>query len=281
MDWSRAEVDAVIRDYFSMLKAELAGQRFNKAAHRRRLLSQLDGRSEQSVEFKHMNISAALLQMGCQHIRGYRPLPNLQQLLAERVGAELLADQELAALAREAAQRPAVNEPLVQFDRMQVDPPSLQVHELGEPALALEGPWDRCVQVDFLQLEARNRSLGMAGEQLVVEYEQERLRRCGRPDLSDRVEHSALVRGDGAGFDVLSFDVDDSERYIEVKTTSSGFLTPFWLSARELEFSQRNASRFHLYRLFDFRRRPRLFDLLGAVNESCRLEPVSYRASWN
>jgi len=46
-----------------MLAAELAGAPYNKAAHRRALLPRLQNRSEQSIEFKHANISAALLDV--------------------------------------------------------------------------------------------------------------------------------------------------------------------------------------------------------------------------
>jgi hypothetical protein len=56
-DWSREEVEAIIDDYLAMLAAELAGVRYNKAAHRRDLLPRLADRSEQSGEFKHANIS--------------------------------------------------------------------------------------------------------------------------------------------------------------------------------------------------------------------------------
>ena len=34
-DWSSAELDAIVTDYFAMLREEQAGQRYNKAAHRR------------------------------------------------------------------------------------------------------------------------------------------------------------------------------------------------------------------------------------------------------
>jgi len=60
--WSRAEVEAIAADYLDMLSPELSGVPYNKAAHRRSLLVKLNGRSEPSIEFKHANISAALLE---------------------------------------------------------------------------------------------------------------------------------------------------------------------------------------------------------------------------
>ena len=62
--WSRDEVDLIVADYFTMLKAELAGEPYSKAEHNRALQPLLDGRSKSSIEFKHRNISAVLVAMG-------------------------------------------------------------------------------------------------------------------------------------------------------------------------------------------------------------------------
>jgi hypothetical protein len=133
---------------------------------------------------------------------------------------------------------------------------------------------------DYLDREVRNRSLGLAGEEFVVSYERERLRQAGEKRLGDRVEHVSVAKGDGLGYDVLSFDIDGRERFIEVKTTSFGKQTPFFVSRNELEFSDLARDQYHLYRLFEFRRQPRMFDLVGSVRGNCRLDPVTYRASF-
>ena len=85
VDWTRSEVEAIVDDYLSMLTSELAGTPFSKTSHRRALLARLNSRSEQSVEFKHANISAALLDAGLPYINGYKPRSNYQALLAEVV----------------------------------------------------------------------------------------------------------------------------------------------------------------------------------------------------
>jgi hypothetical protein len=96
--------------------------------------------------------------------------------------------------------------------------------------------------------------------------------------LADRIEHVSKTKGDGAGFDILSFETDGRERFIEVKTTAYIAETPFYLSRNELSFSTEEAAKFHLYRLFNFRKQPRMFTLKGALDANCRLDPVSYRA---
>jgi hypothetical protein len=80
VDWSDTEIDLTVADYFQMLMQELAGIEYNKSAHRRALLSQLD-RPEGAIEFKHQNISAILLGLGHPWIEGYKPASNYQAAL--------------------------------------------------------------------------------------------------------------------------------------------------------------------------------------------------------
>jgi hypothetical protein len=82
------------------------------------------------------------------------------------------------------------------------------------------------------------------------------------------------------GFDVLSFDeADDSEWWIEVKTTGLGKHFPFYVSANEVRCSEDCPERFRLYRVFDFSREPRIYKVEGSLSRECRLVPMVYRAS--
>ena len=110
----------------------------------------------------------------------------------------------------------------------------------------------------------------------MVAYERARLHGLGKKTLSDQVEHVAETKGDGLGFDVLSFEESGRERFIEVKTTAFAMETPFFISRNEVEFSKSFAKQFQLYRLFEFRKLPRMFSLLGVINENCILDPVTY-----
>ncbi len=62
--WSREEVEAAVADYFVMLRKELSGEQYNKAEHNRLLQNLLSGRSHGSVERKHQNTSAVLIDLG-------------------------------------------------------------------------------------------------------------------------------------------------------------------------------------------------------------------------
>jgi hypothetical protein len=70
-DWSREENEAIVADYLAMLLAERSGRTYSKTEHRRLLSPLLNARSDTSIERKHMNISAALLdlQFGSQVVK--------------------------------------------------------------------------------------------------------------------------------------------------------------------------------------------------------------------
>ena len=78
--------------------------------------------------------------------------------------------------------------------------------------------------------------------------------------------------GDSAGFDILSFEEDAHERFIEVKTTNGGVGSSFLVSHNELEFSKEAGDQFHLYRVFQFRDGPRLFTLPGDLSQHVHLQ---------
>jgi hypothetical protein len=89
-DWTEAEVELIVRDYMEMLSAELRGEKYVKAKHRRRLEPLLDHRTKGAIERRYQNISAVLQEMGYRFIQGYKPLGNYQALLKEVVSRVVL-----------------------------------------------------------------------------------------------------------------------------------------------------------------------------------------------
>jgi hypothetical protein len=276
MDWSREEVEAIVADYLQMLTMELAGQNFNKTEHRRRLQSSLNERSDGSIEFKHGNISAVMIDLGFPYIRGYKPRANYQALLATVAEQQISGKATLDQVALAAVQQPAVAPIQADFSRVKSDAP-IMLHRAKEFETA---PLFRAIKRDYLEREARNQSLGLAGEEFVTLFEHWRLVELGQQRLAEKVEHVSQTKGDGLGYDVLSYDSDGKERFIEVKTTTFGRDTPFFVSRGELVLSHSAKDQFHLYRLFEFRNAPRLFDLTGSLDQHCLLDPVTYRASF-
>lgn len=275
--WSDSEVEAAVADYFRMLRHELTGQKYNKTEHRRALMEHLNNRSDSSVELKHQNISAVLIEMGIPYIDGYKPRFNYQRSLLPTAVADFLKAnpqfQQLFAVDSEAAaQIPAVEDFLSAWEKPP-KPEDRKASAIAAPK-AIYNPGG----VNYLEREARNQSLGEAGEQFVLNYERARLIRAGKESLADRIEQISATVGPSAGFDIRSFEENSTDRYIEAKTTKYGKNTPFFVTPNELRFSRENASRYCLYRLFRFRDSPRLFTLNGHVGDRCILEPSAFLA---
>lgn len=274
--WSDVEVRETVQDYFQMLRLELLGQKYNKTAHRQALLKKLNGRSGGAVERKHQNISAVLLELGVMPIQGYKPLSNYQARLYEVVAECVEADYALDEAALKAVERAAEYPLGIDLNAIVVPPPVVMMSAVREPRL----PWNQrpIIRRDYLERESRNRALGSAGENLVMEFEASRLHSLGKGKIADKIEQISKTKGDACGFDILSFEVSGKERFIEVKTTAYTAETPFFLSKGEVEFSAESHDQYWLYRVFNFRDSPKMFHLYGSVANTCRLDPASYRA---
>ena len=267
-DWTREHVETCVNAYIEHLKLDLQKRPFNKAQLYRDLAPQI-GRSESSVEFKFQNISAVLNEIGREWITGLAPLGNFQQLLANVVEEHIRNDEML-----------------------DVPLPRLAVEDLA--AFYVEAPPERATinkdlpdymqelvrKFDPVERDMRNRQLGEAGEEMVFEYEKRFLTGCDRADLAKEVKWVSKEEGDGAGYDILSFDPRGEKRFIEVKTTIGGNKTPFFVSRNEHRFAASNTENFCLFRVFNFRKDPRAFELKGPLERFLRLSTETYRADF-
>lgn len=277
-DWSREEVEAVVADYLDMLLAERRGEEVNKTEHRRNLRKILTKRSDGSIEFKHQNISAVLRDLEIPWIEGYKPASNYQELLRTVVEERVEEFKPLhEVIARQVSAMVEIPQITGDILAILVAPP--------EPDRTARPIYDRpkmrrpVARRNYLEIEARNDSIGRAGEELVVQFERQRLWKAGEKKLSDRVEQVSRTKGDGLGYDVLSFEKDGRERFIEVKTTQFGAMTPFFASRCEVEVSSELEKQYQLYRLYHFPKEPKLFQLKGALQQTCNLEPFTFQAS--
>lgn len=270
-DWTTAEIDLIVADYFDMLAMELRGQPFVKA-QRNAALQDLTGRSKGSIEFKHQNISAVLMRLGMPWIIGYKPMPNFQKALVDGVERHLDA-QGMILGAAEADSMAGLNEEATIF----IEPPPEKAAPASEPPAFVQ----RLVRkFDPAARDARYRALGRRGEESIFIFEQSRLRGHGRDDLARKVRWVAQEDGDGAGYDIRSFDLSGAERLIEVKTTTGHSTTPFFLSENERAFSEQRPDAFRLMRLYDFARQPKAFELIPPLDSSVILTPANWTASF-
>jgi hypothetical protein len=268
--WSDDELDAIVADYFSMLRAELSRQPYVKSHHSAVLMEQI-GRTHRSVEFKHQNISAVLEEMGLPWITGYKPKRNYQASIFAAIDRYLSSDQDVAY-----SQLPprvlAVADDAVTF----VDAPKLEAPS--------DRPWqlERLLKkFDPVERDRHNRLLGRAGEEFVLELERKKFIKLERPDLLKKMRWVSAEDGDGAGYDILSFEPDGRELLIEVKTTNGAARTPFFLSENECQRAAASAESWRLFRVHLFAQNPRVFQIAPPLNETLNLRPDVWRASFS
>jgi hypothetical protein len=134
---------------------------------------------------------------------------------------------------------------------------------------------------DYAEIDSTNRKLGIAGELAALAYEKNRLIKAGRSDLADRVRHTSVVLGDGAGYDIDSFDESGNRLFIEVKTTRQGKFADFQISPNEIVFSTRHPSDFALYRIYEFNTKTEtgnFYVIQGDLTKHLDLKPTGYSA---
>ncbi|GLS88363.1 hypothetical protein GCM10010873_33370 [Cypionkella aquatica] len=272
--WTDAENDLIVADYFAMLADDIAGRPYNKAEHNRDLQARID-RNRSSIEFKHQNISAVLKGLGEDWILGYKPAFNLQMTLVDAVARWLALNP--AWLGRQVGLRPAGG--LREAAQIWIGPPPTMSNH--PPPQELEQMLHIAQKFDVAGRDERNRALGRAGEERVLAHERSVLRSAGRDDLARKVRWVSEEDGDGAGYDIASFASDGLPRLIEVKTTNGWERTPFHITRNELAVAEERRSEWRLFRLWNFSREPKAFELHPPLGAHVSLTAMSFQASFH
>lgn len=141
--------------------------------------------------------------------------------------------------------------------------------------------YTRRIVRDYAEQDARNRELGLAGEEAVLESERSALIAGRRADLAELVLHIAKVEGDGAGYDIKSYTVEGEEKFIEFKTTRGDKNTAIYLSSNEARFAADHADCYYLYRVFEFDQNTssgKVFVHRGDLQASFSIFPTQFKA---
>jgi Domain of unknown function (DUF3883) len=273
-DWSEAENDLIVADYFAMLAEDIARRPYSKAGHRRELRERLRGRTDGSVEFKHQNISAVLKGLGEDWIPGYKPAFNFQASLEGAVVRWLERNGPWLERQRTAPEHVLMDPPPIWIG----PPPTLSNQP---PPKELEQMLRIARKFDVAGRDERNRALGRAGEERVLTRERAVLRAAGRNDLAKVVRWVSEEDGDGVGYDIASFTPDGRTRLIEVKTTNGWERTPFHISRNELTVAEERRSEWCLFRLWNFGREPKAFELRPPLDAHVTLTATTFQASFH
>ncbi len=262
-------MDAIVADYFAMLSEDLARRPYVKSRHSAALMDEI-GRTHRSVEFKHQNISAVLEELGMPWIPGYKPKRNYQAAIFGAIdryltGRGIPTYEQLPPTVLNVAEEGDVF----------IAPPPAPDFASTQPAPLVS----LLRKFDPVERDYRNRALGAAGEEFIMGVERKRLIGIDRPDLARKIRWIAAEDGDGAGYDVLSFEPDGKERLIEVKTTNGSARTPFFLTRNEHEVADSRPDAWHLYRVHLFAQSPRVFTIKPPLDQALSLRAETWRAT--
>jgi len=117
------------------------------------------------------------------------------------------------------------------FDAFEISP----INNSSSQKRSTPNDTNRDGSVDWDKENKRKRIKGRRAEELVMDFERQRLSEAGEEDLATKVEDYSTKYS--KGFDILSWNADGTERNIEVKSSSSnGFI----LTRNELNKSETN-----------------------------------------
>tara|TARA_B110000467_G_C18280449_1_gene458241 strand:+ start:77 stop:1267 length:1191 start_codon:yes stop_codon:yes gene_type:complete len=135
--------------------------------------------------------------------------------------------------------------------------------------------------VNYIQNNAENKMIGNWGEIWICRYEKEFLESQGKKILADKVEHVAKTKGDGLGYDILSYELNGKPKYIEVKTTKGNKNSTFFITRNELEKSKIEKDSYYIYRVYRFKEESKRGDIIkfrGDLTTICNT-PINYKVS--
>ena len=99
------------------------------------------------------------------------------------------------------------------LEPVQIVKPTQFKHKAVKQPIELKGEF-----IDYVEREKRLKQVGELGEQFIFSQEREKVKQYHLPS-NKKVAWVSRDKGDGLGFDILSYDAEGNEMYIEVKTT--------------------------------------------------------------
>jgi len=129
-------------------------------------------------------------------------------------------------------------------------------------------------QIDSDQINLKKTKQGAIAEELVFEYEKNRLSN-EYPGFPQRVS----LTDSSLGYDIHSKNSDGTEKYIEVKSKVSGGPTnvDFFITKNEYEKLKANPSNYSIYFVYSLSENPKFFEIKFSHIKDLEKEVVAYR----
>lgn len=102
-------------------------------------------------------------------------------------------------------------------------------------------------EIQFEELLKKKKKVGALGEEKVLEYEKKYLIENGRPDLANNIRHISK-QSISEGYDIISYDLDGNNKYIEVKSSRQRDIN-FFITDNELTTARALKDKYWIYRV--------------------------------
>jgi len=132
-------------------------------------------------------------------------------------------------------------------------------------------------KIDHLQKAQTNDVVGKLGEDFAVAYEQWRLRE--HPELLKKIRHVSK-EDDTLGYDIESFELDGTPRFVEVKGTLGPLETRFFLSASELSCAEDKGEQYIVLRVAHLTGNPMCCEIRFPFDGKLDLTPTTYSVAF-
>lgn len=167
------------------------------------------------------------------------------------------------------------------IESLKFDYVELQTDELPEPT---EKKKNKETKVDYSNRSRKFKRIGDRGEQIVLRAERQFLKKNGRKDLAKLVDQIS-ERDDSVGYDIKSYELDATEKLIEVKSTLRKIgNSNIFLSANELQVAE-NKENYYFYIIYEVgSKRPKIWKVKSSdfLNDSNIVkEPILYKLNMN
>lgn len=128
----------------------------------------------------------------------------------------------------------------------------------------------------YAHLRAYQAEIGIMGEEFIIAREKEKLQHT---EYHNIIRHVSKTNN-SAGYDILSYEIDGTELYIEVKTTDKNY-DSFYLTQNEISTAlelQKLGKKYLIYRVVNIMAEPS-YSIIEDISVGFMIEPLVWKVT--
>lgn len=165
----------------------------------------------------------------------------------------------------------------IDFSKVLTDIPELEGKYKPEPTKDSQRGGKRAKKVDYINETIQNDAVGRLGEEFAFAYEQWRLR--DHPELLEKIKHISK-ENDSAGYDISSYELNGTPRFLEVKSTLGNMENQFFVTENELKTAKEKGEQYVILRVSNLESNPKCCEIRFPFEGVLDLSPSTYTATF-